>query len=315
MNRQRVALAAGALVVFAGCSPGRSAAPATSTSAVTTPVVTTSTTSPAVHTPTRAASGPCVGGAPPPAYQHVVWIVMENRGLDQVAGSSAAPYLDGLAAACGLAVNYSGVAHPSLPNYIALTSGSTHGITDDSGPGAHPLGGPSLFSLLGSGWRSLDESMPANCDHSSGGEYAVKHNPAPYYTSIAATCAVQDVPLTGALDLSARFTFITPNLCDDMHDCSTSAGDRWLAALVPQILASAAYRSGSLVLFITWDENDAGGSLVPTYVVAPSVPKGIRSAASFNHYSLLRTTEELLGLTPLLGAAASAPDMQAAFHL
>jgi hypothetical protein len=137
----------------------------------------------------------------------------------------------------------------------------------------------------------------------------------PYYTSLAASCAAQDVTLTTPPDLSARFTFITPNLCDDMHDCATAAGDRWLAGVVPQILSSPAYRAGTLVLFITWDENDAGGSLVPTYVVAPSVPKGTRSAAGFSHYSLLSTTEELLGLSPLLGAAASAPDMRAAFHL
>jgi hypothetical protein len=237
---------------------------------------------------------------------------MENRGLTQVSGSPQAPYLNSLAGACGLAINYSGVSHPSLPNYIALTSGSTQGIADDTG---RPLGVPTLFGLLGKDWKALEESMPSDCDQTSGGEYALKHNPAPFYTTIAAECAIQDVPLTNPPDISARFTFITPNLCHDMHDCSTSAGDRWLSTEVPLILDSTEYRSGNTALLITWDENDSGGSAVPCYVIAPSVPPGTRSATAFNHYSLLRTTEEMLGLAPLLGRAASAPSMREAFHL
>lgn len=237
---------------------------------------------------------------------------MENHGLDQINGSPDAPYLNSLAGECGLATNYSGVSHPSLPNYIALTSGSTQGIDDDTG---HPVNGPSLFGLLGTGWRSLEESMPANCDHHSGGEYALKHNPAAFYTPVAAQCAAQDVPLANPPDVSARFTFITPNLCDDMHDCSTRTGDTWLSREVPMILSGAEYRAGATALFITWDENDSGGALVPCYVIAPSVAPGTRSSAPFDHYALLRTTEDMLGLGPLLGRAATAPSMRAAFHL
>jgi acid phosphatase len=247
----------------------------------------------------------------------VIVIVMENRGFDQVAGDpSAAPYLAGLGRECGLATGYSGVAHPSLPNYLALTSGSTHGITDDGGPSTHPVTGPSIFSLLGPGWRSLQESMPSPCDHSSGGDYATKHNPAVYFTSIAAACPAQDVPMDDAApDVGARFTLITPNLCNDGHNCSTAAADHWLSSELPLILDGPEYRSGTAVVFVTWDENDAGGTRVPTYVVAPSVPPGLRVGATFDHYSLLRTAEELLRLRPLLGAAAMAPSMKAAFHL
>jgi hypothetical protein len=108
---------------------------------------------------------------------------------------------------------------------------------------------------------------------------------------------------------------IVPNLCDDGHDCSTGTADRWLARAVPAILASAEYRSGTTALFITWDENDAGGSVVPAYVVAPSVPAGTVAPGRFDHYSMLRTIEELLALKPLLGAAATAPSMRPAFHL
>ena len=237
---------------------------------------------------------------------------MENRGLDQVSGSSQAPYLNSLADACGLATNYSSVSHPSLPNYIALTSGATQGITNDTG---HPLAGPSLFGLLGPDWRALEESMPSNCDTASGGGYALKHNPAPFYKAVAAECAAQDLPFSDPPDISARFTLITPNLCDDMHDCSTATGDRWLSREVPLVLGRVQYRAGRTAVFIVWDENDSGGSLVACYVIAPSVPVGTRSAAPFNHYSLLRTTEEMLGLSPLLGQAAGAPSMRPAFHL
>ena len=290
---------------------------APTTAAPTTPAPSTPAgATPATTTPAAvSAARPCVGTTPPATYDHVVWIVMENRGLDDIVGSSSAPYLASLAARCGLATGYSGVAHPSLPNYIAMTSGSTQGIGDDAGPGSHPLAAQSIFGLLGSGWRSLQEGMPVACDHSSGGDYATKHNPAVYYTAIAATCATNDVPLGPVPDVSARFTFITPNLCHDMHDCSTSTGDRWLSSEVPLILGRAEYRAGRTALFITWDENDSGGSRVATYVIAPSVAPGTRVAVTLDHYSLLRSTEEMLGLTPLLGRAAGAPDMRSPFHL
>lgn len=240
---------------------------------------------------------------------------MENRGYQEVIGSPAAPYINRLAASCGLATNYYAVAHPSLPNYLALTSGSTQGVSDDSGPYAHPVSSPSVFSLLGGGWTSLEEGMPVNCDLQSGGEYAVKHNPAAYYTGVRGACTQQDVPLATAPDLSAAFTFITPNLCHDMHDCSTSAGDSWLATEVPLLLRTPQYLSGRTAIFITWDESDGSTQQVPALVIAPTVPGGSRVGTRFTHYSLLRTIEELLGLTPLLGGAASAPSMVAGFNL
>jgi len=260
-----------------------------------------------------ATASPC--GAPGVAhYQHVVWILMENVGYP-VVGSTSAPYLNHLESACGLATNYYAVAHPSLPNYIALTSGSTQGITDDGEPSAHPLSVASIFSQLGSDWRSLVESMPSPCDQVTSGTYAARHNPAVYYRTISATCQTNDVPLTLPLDLGARFTFIVPNICDDMHSCPVSTGDTWLSDMVPAILASAGYQARRTVVFITFDENDSqAANRVPTLVIAPSVPRGERVNESFTHYSLLRTTESLLHLS-LLGAARSAHSMISAFHL
>ncbi|MGA7835783.1 MAG: alkaline phosphatase family protein [Acidimicrobiales bacterium] len=262
---------------------------------------------------TISAANPC-GDAGATSYSHVVYIMLENVGYS-IVGSPNAPYFNRLASECGLATNYIAISHPSLPNYIALTSGSTQGIADDGEPSQHPLGVPSIFSQLGSGWRSLVESMPEACDHVTSGDYAARHNPAVYYTTIAASCRRNDLPLTLPLNLSARFTMIVPNICDDMHSCSVNVGDSWLKRFVPLILSSSQYQSRSLVLFITFDENDSAASnQVPTLVIAPSTPAGARVGVRLTHDSLLRTTEALLHLR-LLGGAKTASSMVAPFHL
>jgi phospholipase C len=162
--------------------------------------------------------------------------------------------------------------------------------------------------------------MPGPCVDRNVGDYAPRHNPPLYFTQVAAQCPANDLPLdplrsdlqSGTL---APYTFITPNLCSDEHDCQISDGDRWLARWVPRIVDSPAYRAGTTVLFITYDEDDhAESNRVYTVVVAPSVRPGTVAGDSFTHYSLLRTQEELLGL-PLLGGAAAAPSMRAAFGL
>lgn len=258
-------------------------------------------------------SAPC-GGRAIPNYDHVVWIMLENVGYT-VIGSSSAPYLNRLSAGCGLATQDYAVSHPSLPNYIALTSGSTQGISDDGEPSVHPLSVPNIFSELGTNWSSLVESMPSKCDQVTSGVYAARHNPAVYYRSISALCQRNDVPLTLPLNLSKAFTFIVPNVCNDMHSCPVATGDAWLKRIVPTILSSSQYQSGSLVLFITIDENDQQASnRVPTIVIAPSVRRGVEVNARFTHYSLLRTTETLLHVA-LLGAARTAPSMVVPFHL
>jgi hypothetical protein len=276
-------------------------------------------------------SGPCGTASTPPAtYDHVIWIFMENQGFNQVIGSSSAPYGNQLANACGLATNYSAITHPSLPNYIAATSGDYWGIQDDNPPASHPLSVPSIYSQVkaaGKTWRDYEESAPGNCPRSAAYPYAVKHDPAPYFTGIAADCAIWDVPLgttaSGALqhDLAAdtlpAFAFVTPNLCDDTHDCSISTGDDWLKSWVPMITASPGYRAGKTALVITWDEDDGGSNQVATIVVSPTTTPGTRSGTAFNHYSLLKTTEELLGLGSYLAHAGDpgTTSMRAAFHL
>ena len=121
------------------------------------------------------------------------------------------------------------------------------------------------------------------------GEYAARHNPALYYTDLATTCPTDDVALRQPRDLSTAFTFITPNICHDMHSCPVATGDAWLSSFVPQILNSAPYRANSTVLFITFDEGTTASNTVPTIVVAPSVPRAQRVAAAW--LSLQRTAD------------------------
>jgi phosphatidylinositol-3-phosphatase len=238
---------------------------------------------------------------------------MENENFGSVIGSGSAPFINSLANSYGLATDYSAISHPSLPNYIALTSGSDQGISDDSDPSSHPLDVPSIFSQLPGGVsRSLEQDMPSNCAGGNSGEYAVRHNPETYYTNLGTDCNNYDVPLGSVPDLSARFTFVTPNLINDMHDGTLGDGDRFLQGFLPALMATPQYQAGNTAIFITWDENSgSSGNQVPCIVISPYT-HGVKDATPYTHYSLLRTTEELLGL-PLLGNAASATSMLGKF--
>jgi phosphatidylinositol-3-phosphatase len=245
-------------------------------------------------------------------YQRVVWVVMENHSYEQIIGNvTSAWYINQLAGLYGSATQMFAESHPSLPNYIAMTSGSTQGITDDSGPGSHLLTVPNIFTQLGAQARSLEESMPFYCDKSDATPYAVRHNPGAYYVNWS-QCGTNDEPLGATPDISAKFTFITPNLCHDMHsnNCSGSSnvilqGDQWLESFIPTLLSTSQYQSGDTAIFLTWDEDSgSNGNHIPTIVITPTV--GFRMVGTpFTHYSMLRTTEEILGL-PLIGNAGNA---------
>jgi phosphatidylinositol-3-phosphatase len=261
----------------------------------------------------------------------VIWVWLENHSYRAIIGSPHAPYLNSLAARCGLATNYHNISHPSLPNYLAATSGLGYGAlpASDCAPRAC---GTSARSIFGQGetWRAYQQSMPSACYRLSTGEYAVRHNPPPYYRRLR-HCGRHDVPYSRlAGDLAHRrlpaFTFITPNLIDDMHDGTVARGDAWLAKQLPKIFASPQYRDNSTAVFITWDEGEGGstnrcatsttdaGCHVATLVISPSTPAGARSAVLFSHYSLLGTAEHLLRL-PRLGQAAKVKTMTSAFRL
>jgi hypothetical protein len=280
------------------------------------------------------ASGPCGTLTKAPTYKHVIWVWMENHSYNTIIGSAQAPYINSLAKACGLATNYHNISHPSLPNYVSATSGLGYPAIARFDGDCNPVPGctttaKSIFAQ-GETWKAYEESMPANCNPANSGEYAVRHNPPPYYTTLHG-CPTFDVPYTQlATDLAAgklpAFSFVTPNLIDDMHDGTIADGNKWLSANLPTIFSSPEYTDGSTAVFITWDEGEGGtssrcatnttdvGCHVATIVVSPSTVPGTKSSVLFNHWSLLGTAEQLLGL-PKLGKAASATTLTAAFNL
>jgi phosphatidylinositol-3-phosphatase len=226
---------------------------------------------------------------------------MENHSFDEAISQ---PYTAQLASRYAIASNYHAVAHPSLPNYLALTSGSTWGITDDDYHRLPPGGLGSQMTRAGVSWRAYMEGMGANC-LSNNSRYAVKHNPFAYY---GGACPANVVPLSELQgDLAGptpRFVWITPDLCHDGHDCSAAAADDFLSSLVPGILATPAWQQGGLLL-ITWDEDDGSASNhVLTLVVAPGLTRHVTDRP-YDHYSLLATVEDRLSL-PRLGRAAQA---------
>jgi hypothetical protein len=294
--------------------PADAIAPTTS---VTTPAETT-TTIPEFPSKDR----PCGTLAEPPAkYDHVIWIWMENHSVAQVVGKPEAPFVTNLAAKCATATDYRSVGSPSLPNYLGATSGDTWGITDDAGPSAHHLTVDNLFRQVraaGSTAISYQDAMPANCVLGGRSTYAVKHNPAAYYAggNDRAACITDDVPFAPAFGDALKggtlptFAFVTPDLCNDTHDCSVATGDQWLTGVVNDLLDSPSYAAGRTAIFLVWDED----SPMPFVAITPSVKPGTVVTERVDHYALLRTTEEMLGITTYLGKAASAPSMRATLH-
>jgi hypothetical protein len=255
------------------------------------------------------------GGAP----AHVAVIVMENEEYGDVIGARSAPFINGLARKYALARAMYAVSHPSLPNYLALTGGSTFRINSDcTGCSVNATSIVDQLQHAHISWKAYMEDLPRPCFTGAGsGDYAKKHDPFAYYTAIThnrAGCA-HIVPL-GQLRADQRsaalprFIWITPNLCHDMHDCGVSTGDRFLATLVPALLRSLG-RNG--LLFLTWDEgsSDAGccrlasGGHVTTIVAGPGARRGARLTTPTDHYSVLQTIEDLLRLSRLRGAACA----------
>jgi acid phosphatase len=259
----------------------------------------------------RAAPGP----APAPALGHVVLVVMENKDYGRVLGSPDAPALNALVRRGAMLASYHAVAHPSLPNYLALVSGSTQGISTDCT--SCVVSGPSLADSLearGLTWKTYAEGLPrAGFTGAFAGRYAKKHDPFVYFASIRSDPRrlASIVPLGRfTRDLAGGtlpdFSLVVPDLCHDMHDCSVATGDAWLGRFLRPLLASPQLRDGAvMVVFDEGGSSEGGGGHVPALVLGPLVRPGVSSHAPVTHYGLLRTIEEAFGL-PLLGQSASA---------
>jgi phosphatidylinositol-3-phosphatase len=261
------------------------------------------------------------GNAP---FGHIVIVLEENTDYSSVVGTNAMPYLNTLISQYGLATQYYATTHPSIGNYMDLTTGQI--LTNDDGqtPTTFPVSQDNVVRELiaaGKTWKGYAEDLPSvGYTGDSVGNYAVRHFPLAYMTDVQndATQKQNLVPFTQfATDLGAgklpNYSWITPNLCNDAHDCSLSTADTWLQTNIDPLIKNSAFQKDGL-LIITFDEsggdNTNGGGRVVCVVISPaSSKKAFQSTTLFQHPSVLRLTLEGLGVKQLPGAAASAPPM------
>ncbi|WP_080418122.1 alkaline phosphatase family protein [Burkholderia ubonensis] len=242
---------------------------------------------------------------PPP--DHVVIVIEENKSYSSIIGSDEAPYINSLARQGAVFSQSFALAHPSQPNYLALFSGSTHGITDDSCP--HTLAGDNLGTLLLQAGRSIavySESIPSagytGCEQ---GLYARKHNPAANW---------QGVNLAASANLSFEsfdlahlptVSIVVPNMKNDMHSDSVRVGDDWLRKHISRYVDWARTHNGLLI--VTWDEGGKkSDNRIPTIFVGPMVKPGIYNQR-IDHYSILATIADMYHLRRLGDSRTSAP--------
>ncbi len=246
-----------------------------------------------------------------PRYDHVVIVIEENTSQATVIGNTAqAPYINSLAAAGANFTQSFAVAHPSQPNYLALFSGSTQGVTNDNCPqsfAANNLGNQLITA--GFTFAGYSETMPSNgytgCTSGTSG-YARKHNPWSNFTDLAATTNLAYSSIPTDFTTLPTLSFVIPNLCDDMHDCSLTTGDTWLKNNLDAYATWA--KTHNSLLIVTWDEDDSTTSAnqVATIFVGANVKPGNYSE-TINHYRVLRTLETMYGLAALGSAASASP--------
>jgi hypothetical protein len=261
-----------------------------------------------------AASASRIAPAVPP-FRHVLVVVFENKERGEVVGNAAAPTFASLSRRYASLTQYDAVAHPSLPNYLALVSGSPQGITSDCTDCV--VDAPSLANSLaaaGRTWKTYAEGLPSpGSTVASAGRYAKKHDPFVYFRSVLDHPAWlrRVVPYSRlAADVRARrlpdYALVVPDLCNDMHDCSVRTGDGWLKANIVPLLSSPELAKS--VVFVVFDEGSTGaggGGNVVALATGPAVRPGSTFARPTNHYGLLRTIEQAWGL-PRLGRSAQA---------
>jgi hypothetical protein len=300
-----------------------------------------------------ASSAMCGSLTRAPRYRHVVVIFMENASYSTIQSSTSTPYIHSLERACALGTNCHNITHPSLPEYMAATYGGSLAELTPFLPDCTPSlvcqsGSNNIFHQLnaaGRVWKGYAESMPSNCDKANAGFYAPRHNPAVYYTDLR-NCSSRDVPLGTTSNspllrnfssekTAPAFAWITPNLCHDMHGISgcpanlLQAGDNWLRTWIPKITSTSVYKKHDKVILLTWDEGEGGQASsgencatntsdpscrVVFIPIAPSVKPGKQVARLLNHWSLLKASEDLLGL-PELDQAKTATSLLKAFNL
>lgn len=237
-----------------------------------------------------------VGPAAVPAFDHIVVVVEENHSFSEVIGNSAAPFITSLAGAGATMTQSFAVTHPSQPNYLALFSGSTQGVGNDSCP--HTFAAENLGHQLlaaGSTFAGYSETMPSvGYTGCTSGRYARKHNPWVDFSNVPAASNLRLTDLPADFAALPKLSFVIPNLCSDMHDCSVATGDGWLRDHLGGYASWAAAHNS--LLLVTFDEDDSSaGNRVPTLFSGAHVRPG-SYAERITHYTVLRTLQALTGL-------------------
>ncbi len=264
-------------------------------------------------------------------FDYLIIVFMENKNYgDIITNTAAAPYINRLASNNALAAKYFDVSNNlSLPNYLGSITGQTYDSWSgcnkppSSCPGYTPITGPTIIDELESAgltWKAYMESMPSNCYQNDFGQYVARHDPFVYLsniqdnpsecnrvvpTSANVSNLVQDL---GSTSTASNLMWLTPNLCDDMHNCSISAGDTYLSYIVPEILNSYIFQTHAAALFITWDEG-SNSAHIPAIWAGPSARNNYTSMVTYNHYSLLKTLEDAWHLSSLTSNDARASAM------
>jgi hypothetical protein len=285
-------------------------------------------------------SGSIAGASEPRHLRTVFLIVLENHAWDEIRGNPSAAFLNGtLLPAASHAERYFNPPglHPSEPNYLWLEGGTNYGITNDDPPSRNHL--PNRDHLVtqleaaGISWTSYQEGITGlDCPLVDEGKYAPKHNPMIFFDDVtnandprSARCIAHVRPLEELVSALrdgsvARYVFITPDLCHDMHDatgCASSDpvrnGDDWLRLNVPEILGSQAYQGGG-ALFITWDESEGGDKPIGMVVLSEfAKANGYTNTVQYTHGSTLRTVQEIFGVGPFLCDAEQSTDLSDLF--
>ena len=306
------------------------------TTTSTTKTSTTTTRPRTTTTSTTTRPGTCTGACP---IHTVFLILMENYAWSSIHNSPSAPYINHTLLPLASHAEQYYTPHnlrPSLPNYLWLEAGTNFGILDDNYPSSnHQSTTSHLVNLLeaaGVSWRAYQENISgADCPLTNFGLYDVNHDPFVYFEDVTqgnnaqAPRCIQHVRPYSELqtdlinDTVARYNFITPNRCDDMHNSCAPLndpvlqGDVWLSTEVPKILASPAYANNG-ALFILWDEADSGNRPIGMIVLSPKAKGGgYQNTIHYTHSSTLRTVEEIFGVSPMLGDAANATDLSDLF--
>jgi uncharacterized membrane protein len=245
-----------------------------------------------------------LGIAPP---DHIVIVMEENHSFSSIIGSSSAPFINSLAQQGALFTQSFAVEHPSQPNYLDLFSGSNQGVIDDSCP--HTFSTENLASELaaaGQTFAGFSEDLPAaGSTVCTSGAYARKHAPWINFTNVSATSNLPFSSFPADLTTLPTISIVDPNLNDDMHDGTIAQGDTWLQQNLSGYIQFA--QTHNSLLIITWDEDDnASGNQIATIFVGPMVKQG-QFAETINHFNVLRTLEDLYGLTHVGSAATATP--------